>query len=130
MTRPYLPFGGWYPWGQPNEHAKFWDAVAHSGDKKPEWDMGAVRFEHHAKTWACWTHMAFVQQWVACATANATYAGMVTASRKLVAGAVDDGNTGATGCGMKWAGQYEEHVNQGEEHGAGPLVGHQRPICP
>ena len=74
--------------------------------------------------------MAFVQQWVACATANATYAGMVTASRKLVAGAVDDGNTGATGHGMEWAGQYEEHVNQREEHGAGPLVGPPRPICP
>ena len=72
----------------------------------------------------------FVQQWVACATANATYAGMVTASRKLVAGAVDDGNTGATGHGMEWAGQHEEHVNQREEHGAGPLVGHPRPICP
>ena len=76
------------------------------------------------------THTAFVQQWVACATANATYAGMVTASRKLVAGAVDDGNTGATGRGMEWAGQYEEHVNHREEHGAGPLVGPPRPICP
>ena len=74
--------------------------------------------------------MAFVQQWVACATANATYAGMVTASRKLVAGAVDDGNTGATGHGMKWAGQYKEHVNQCIEHGARPLVGPPRPICP
>ena len=63
--------------------------------------------------------MAFVQQWVACATANATNAGMVTASRKLVAGAADDGNTGATGHGMEWAGQYEEHVNQREEHSAG-----------
>ena len=33
-------------------------------------------------------------------------------------------------CGMEWAGQYEEHVNQREEHGSGPLVGPPRPICP
>ena len=45
----------------------------HSGDEVPDYDIEAPRFDHHARTWASWTHTAFLRQAVSCAIAVATY---------------------------------------------------------
>ena len=41
----------------------------------------APRFDHHGRTWASWTHTAFMRQAVACATAVATYGGATYAAK-------------------------------------------------
>ena len=55
--------------------------VAHSGDAAPDYDIEAPRFDHHGRTWASWTHTAFMRQAVACATAVATYGGATYAAK-------------------------------------------------
>ena len=39
------------------------------------------RFDHHGRTWASWTHTAFMRQAVACATAVATFGGATYAAK-------------------------------------------------
>ena len=55
--------------------------VAHSGDAAPDYDIEAQRFDHHGRTWALWTHTAFMRQAVACATAVATFGGATYAAK-------------------------------------------------
>ena len=55
--------------------------VAHSGDAAPDYDIEAPRFDHHGRTWASWTHTAFMRQAVACATAVATFGGATYAAK-------------------------------------------------
>ena len=55
--------------------------VAHSGDGAPDYDIEAVRFDSHARTWASWTHTAFLRQAVACAIAVASYGGAAYAAK-------------------------------------------------
>ena len=69
------PHGGWWRWGNRGEHNDFVCNVAHSGDGAPDYDIEAVRFDSHARTWASWTHTAFLRQAVACAIAVASYGG-------------------------------------------------------
>ena len=55
--------------------------VAHSGDNTPDYDIEATRFDNHARTWASWTHTAFMRQAVACAIAVASYGGAMYAAK-------------------------------------------------
>ena len=75
------PYGGWWRWGNNSEHNDFAANVAHSGDAAPDYDIEAPRFDHHGRTWASWTHTAFMRQAVACATAVATYGGATYAAK-------------------------------------------------
>ena len=52
-----------------------------SGDAAPDYDIEAPRFDHHGRTWASWTHTAFMRQAVACATAVATFGGATYAAK-------------------------------------------------
>ena len=56
--------------------------VAHSGDNTPDYDIEATRFDSHDRTWASWTHTAFLRQAVACAIAVASYGGARYAAKK------------------------------------------------
>ena len=67
------PCGGWWRWGDHGEHGEFLANIVHSGDEVPDYDIEAPRFDHHARTWASWTHTAFLRQAVSCAIAVATY---------------------------------------------------------
>ena len=69
------PHGGWWRWGNRDEHNDFICNVNHSGDSAPDYDIEAARFDNHARTWASWTHTAFLRQAVACAIAVASYGG-------------------------------------------------------
>ena len=80
------PYGGWWRWGNHGEHNDFVANVAHSGDEAPGCDIEAPRFDHHGRTWAPWTHTAFMRQAVACATAVATYGGATHAAKAEVRG--------------------------------------------
>ena len=73
------PFGGWHAGalGMARE-------ALHSGDREPACDLEAERFDHHARTWASWTHHAFTRQMVACAMASGTYAGVTARSREML----------------------------------------------
>ena len=64
-----------------SEHNDFVANVAHSGDAAPDYDIEAPRFDHHGRTWASWTHTAFMRQAVACATAVATFGGATYAAK-------------------------------------------------
>ena len=75
------PYGGWWRWGNNSEHNDFVANVAHSGDAAPDYDIEAPRFDHHGRTWASWTHTAFMRQAVACATAVATFGGATYAAK-------------------------------------------------
>ena len=75
------PYGGWWRWGNNSEHNDFLVNVAHSGDAAPDYDIEAPRFDHHGRTWASWTHTAFMRQAVACATAVATFGGATYAAK-------------------------------------------------
>ena len=75
------PYGGWWRWGNNSEHNDFLANVAHSGDAAPGYDIEAPRFDHHGRTWASWTHTAFMRQAVACATAVATFGGATYAAK-------------------------------------------------
>ena len=75
------PYGGWWRWGNHGEHNDFIANVAHSGYGAPDYDIEAPRFDHHGRTWASWTHTAFMRQAVACATAVATYGGATYAAK-------------------------------------------------
>ena len=72
---------GWWRWGNNSEHNDFLANVAHSGDAAPDYDIEAPRFDHHGRTWASWTHTAFMRQAVACATAVATFGGATYAAK-------------------------------------------------
>ena len=50
-------------------------------DAAPDYDIEAPRFDHHGRTWASWTHTAFMRQAVACATAVATFGGATYAAK-------------------------------------------------
>ena len=39
----------------------------------PDYDIEAELFDHHARTWASWTHTTFIRQAVACTAAVAAY---------------------------------------------------------
>ena len=66
------PYGGW--WRKvPTDFIEF---VKHSGDEMPDWAIEVERFDHHARTWASWTHSAFMRHAVACAVARGTYKGV------------------------------------------------------
>ena len=67
--------GGWWRWGNGDEHNDFICNINHSGDNAPDYDIEAARFDNHARTWASWTHTAFLRQAVACAVAVASYGG-------------------------------------------------------
>ena len=67
--------GGWWRWGNRDEHNDFICNINHSGDNAPDYDIEAARFDNHARTWASWTHTAFLRQAVACAIAVASYGG-------------------------------------------------------
>jgi len=71
------PYGGWWRWSDRGEHNDFLINASHSGDDTPDYDIEAPRFDHHARTWASWTHTAFTRQAVACATATASYGGAI-----------------------------------------------------
>ena len=75
------PYGGWWRWGNNSEHNDFMANIAHSGDAAPDYDIEAPRFDHHGRTWAPWTHTAFMRQAVACATAVAAYGGATYAAK-------------------------------------------------
>ena len=75
------PYGGWWRWGNNSEHNDFMANIAHSGDAAPDYDIEAPRFDHHGRTWASWTHTAFMRQAVACATAVAAYGGATYAAK-------------------------------------------------
>ena len=49
--------------------------VTHSGDNMPDYDIEAMRVDHHARTCASWTHTAFMRQAASCAIAVASYGG-------------------------------------------------------
>ena len=78
------PHGGWWRWGDHGEHNDFIANVAHSGDGAPDYDLEAPRFDHYGRTWASWTHTAFMRQAVACATAVATYGGATYAAKEEI----------------------------------------------
>ena len=67
--------GGWWRWGDRDEHNDFICNISHSGDNAPDYDIEADRFDNHARTWSSWTHTAFLRQAVACAIAVASYGG-------------------------------------------------------
>ena len=46
--------------------------------------LEAPRFDHYGRTWASWTHTAFMRQAVACATAVATYGGATYAAKEEI----------------------------------------------
>ena len=73
--------GGWWRWGNRDEHNDFISNDAHSGDNTPDYDIEATRFDNHARTWASWTHTAFMRQAVACAIAVASYGGAMYAAK-------------------------------------------------
>ena len=72
MLRPH---GGWWRWGNRDEHNDFICNVNHSGDTAPDYDIEAARFDSPVRTWASWTHTTFLRQAVACAVAVASYEG-------------------------------------------------------
>ena len=76
------PHGGWWEWGHGGEYNEFMLRTAHTGDDIPDFNIEAERFDHHARTWASWTHHAFTRQMVACAMATGTYAGVAARSRE------------------------------------------------
>ena len=49
-----------------------------------DYNIEVERFDHHARTWAPWTHTMFTRQMVACAIANGTYKGLKKQSLKTV----------------------------------------------
>ena len=78
------PYGGWWEWGHGGEFNEFLQRTAHTGDNVPDYNIEVERFDHHARTWASWTHTMFTRQMVACAIANGTYKGLKTQSRKAM----------------------------------------------
>ena len=78
------PYGGWWEWGHGGEYNEFLERTAHSGDNVPDYNIEVERFDHHARTWALWTHTMFTRQMVACAIANGTYKGLKKQSLKTV----------------------------------------------
>ena len=50
----------------------------------PDYNIEVERFDHHARTWASWTHTMFTRQMVACAIASGTYKGLKKQSLKIV----------------------------------------------
>ena len=78
------PHGGWWEWGHGGEYNEFLQRTAHTGDDIADYNIEAERFDHHARTWASWTHHAFTRQMVACAMASGTYAGVTARSREIV----------------------------------------------
>ena len=78
------PYGGWWEWGHGGEYNEFLERTAHSGDNAPDYNIEVERFDHHARTWASWTHTMFTRQMVACAIANGTYKGLKKQSLKTV----------------------------------------------
>ena len=58
--------------------------TTHTGYDIADYNIEAERFDHHARTWASWTHHAFTRQMVACAMASGTYAGVTARSREIV----------------------------------------------
>ena len=89
------PHGGWWRWGNRGEHNDFICNVAHSGDDAPDYDIEAARFDSHARTWASWTHTAFLRQAVACATAVASYGGATYAAKAELRAARRDNRPGS-----------------------------------
>ena len=67
--------------GECNE---FLQRTTHTGDDIADFNIGAERFDHHARTWASWTHHAFTRQMVACAMASGTHAGVAARSREMI----------------------------------------------
>ena len=78
------PHGGWWGWGHGGECNGPLQRTAHTGDDIADFNIEAERFDHHARTWASWTHHAFTRQMVACAMASGTYAGVTARSREMV----------------------------------------------
>ena len=78
------PYGGWWEWGHGGEYNEFLERTAHSGDNVPDYNIEVERFDHHARTWASWTHTMFTRQMVACAIASGTYKGLKKQSLKIV----------------------------------------------
>ena len=78
------PHGGWWRWGNRDEHNDFICNVNHSGDSAPDYDIEAARFDNHARTWASWTHTAYMRQAVACAIAVASYGGARYAAKEEI----------------------------------------------
>ena len=78
------PHGGWWEWGHGGEYNEFLQRTAHTGDDIADYNIEAERFDHHARTWASWTHHAFTRQMVACAMASGTFAGVTARSREIV----------------------------------------------
>ena len=66
------PYGGWWR----KVPTSFLEYVKHSGDEMPDWALEVERFDHHSRTWASWTHSAFMRQATACAVARGTYKGV------------------------------------------------------
>ena len=93
------PHGGWWSWGNRDEHNDFVCNVVHSGDNVPDYDIEAARFDSHARTWASWTHTAFMRQAVACAIAVASYGGARYAAKAELRAARRDDRPGAGGDG-------------------------------
>ena len=89
------PYGGWGRWGNCEEHNDFASNVAHSGDNTPDYDIEAPRFDSHGRTWASWTHTAYLRQAVACAVAVASYGGARYAAKAELRGARRDNHTAA-----------------------------------
>ena len=89
------PHGGWWRWGNRDEHNDFICNINHSGDNVPDYDIEADRFDSHARTWASWTHTAFLRQAVACAVAVASYGGARYAAKAELRSARRDNITGA-----------------------------------
>ena len=66
------------------QQGEFLQRTAHTGDNIPDYNTEAKRFNHHARTWASWTHNAFTWQMVACAIATGTYKGVTARSRAAI----------------------------------------------
>ena len=78
------PHGGWWQWGRGGECNEFLQRTTHTGDDIADFKLEAERFDHHARTWASWTHHAFTRQMVACAMASGAYAGVTARSREML----------------------------------------------
>ena len=59
----------------------------------------AARFDSHARTWASWTHTAFLRQAVACAIAVASYGGARYAAKAELRAARRDNRPGSGNSG-------------------------------
>ena len=73
-----------FVWGHGGECNEFLQRTTHTGDDIADFNIEAERFDHHARTWASWTHHALTRQMVACAMASGACAGATARSREMV----------------------------------------------